>query len=167
MAHWPMAFVTLLLGAGPAVAADPSAISPPAGAHIVLRATAKGVQIYTCQAGTSGFAWTLKAPEATLFAGGRKVADHFAGPSWRALDGSVVVGEVQTKADAPASGAIPWLLLRAKSHEGEGRFTHVAFIQRRDTKGGLAPGSGCDGAHESAEARVPYRARYLFYTAPR
>ena len=55
-------------------------------------------------------------------------------------DGSVVVGEVVAKADKPESGAIPWLLLRATSHEGSGRLSTVAFIRRANTKGGAAPG---------------------------
>ena len=154
--------LTMWLLVAEAAAADPAVLAPPAGTHLLLRASAKGVQIYTCQASGGSFAWTFKAPEATLRVRGRKVADHFAGPSWRALDGSVVVGEVAAKADAPRSDSIPWLLLRAKTHEGNGRFARVAFIQRLDTKGGVAPSSGCDAGHESAEAQVSYRARYVF-----
>ena len=156
--------LALLLATGGAVA-DTAALSPPEGARVLLRTSAKGVQIYTCQASGASFAWVFKAPEATLFAGGQKVGDHFAGPSWKALDGSIVTGEVAGKADAPAPNSIPWLLLRAKSHEDKGQFAQVAFIQRVDTKGGVAPTSGCDADHNGAEARIGYSARYIFYAA--
>ncbi|MBU3537197.1 DUF3455 domain-containing protein, partial [Alkalihalobacillus clausii] len=82
------------------------------------------------------FAWVFKAPEANLFdKQNRQVGTHFAGPSWKMSD-SVVVGEAVSRADAPASGAIPWLLLKAKSHEGSGTLSTAAFIRRIDTKGG-------------------------------
>jgi hypothetical protein len=38
-----------------------------------------------------------------------------------------VVGEVIAKADAPNPGAIQWLLLRAKSHEGSGMLSAGGF----------------------------------------
>ena len=155
-----------LNGALESASADPSSVSPPAEARLLLRAVAEGVQIYTCTAQGSGVAWTLKAPEAVLRdAGGKAVAKHLAGPSWQANDGSTVVGEVAAHADAPDRNAIPWLLLRAKSHSGAGQFTEIAFIQRIDTVGGLAPTTGCDPGALGNEARIPYSAAYLFYAA--
>lgn len=154
----------LLLVAGGAAAGEP-ALAPPAGAPLLLSVAAEGVQIYACQADGTGFAWTLKAPEAALFdASGRQVGTHFAGPAWKANDGSAVTGEVIGKAEA--AGSIPWLLLRAKTHQGEGRLAAAAFIERRDTKGGLAPAGGCDAAHRGDEARMRYSATYRFYAAP-
>ncbi|MGC1650057.1 MAG: DUF3455 domain-containing protein, partial [Candidatus Sulfotelmatobacter sp.] len=45
----------------------PDAITVPAGETVQFFVTAKGLQIYTCQAGADGkFAWTLKGPEAEL-----------------------------------------------------------------------------------------------------
>lgn len=156
-----------LLGAVAPASAEESALAPPATARLLLRSAADGVQIYVCQAKGDGFAWAFKAPEATLVdETGREVAKHFGGPSWQAEDGSIVVGEVAAKADAPAKADIPWLLLRAKAHSGSGRFTTVAFIQRLNTKGGAAPEGGCDAAHQNAEARVHYSATYVFYAAP-
>ncbi len=67
---------------------------------------------------------------------------------------------------SPAQGAVPWLLLRAKSNEGAGAFASVKYIQRVDTKGGVAPSAGCDAAQAGAEARVDYSANYAFYGAP-
>ena len=78
-----------------------------------------------------------------------------------------MVGEVVGRADAPLRGAIPWLLLKAKSHEGSGVLSTVAFIRRADTKGGSAPAAGCDSARNGEQARVRYSALYQFYGAAR
>ena len=73
------------------------------------------------------------------------------------------MGEVVQR--SPVQGAIPWLLMRAKSNEGAGALAGVKYIQRVDTVGGVAPSSGCDAAHAGAEARVEYSANYDFYGA--
>ncbi|HEX4353270.1 MAG TPA: DUF3455 domain-containing protein, partial [Polyangiales bacterium] len=54
-------------------------------------------------------------------------------------------------------------LLEAASHAGHGVMADVTYVQRLDTKGGLAPASGCDAAHLGASARVNYSAVYAFY----
>ena len=149
-----------------AQAADPL-VPPPAGTRLLLEAEADGVQIYTCTAKGAGFEWVLKAPEANLFdKKGLLVATHFAGPTWKTSDGASVVGEVVTRADAPAAGSIPWLLLKAKSHEGTSGIATAAFIRRAETKGGVAPATGCDAAHPGAEVRMRYSALYQFLVAP-
>jgi hypothetical protein len=149
-----------------AALADAPSLAPPAGARVVLRSIADGVQIYACETAGNGFAWVFKAPEALLFdEAGRQLGKHFAGPSWQALDGSTVTAEVAAKADAPAAGAIPWLLLRAKTHSGTGQFAEIGFVQRVETKGGMAPATGCDAAQQGKEARMRYSATYVFYTA--
>ena len=123
----------------------------------------KGVQIYTCSDGQGGFAWRLKAPDAMLVDGeGREVGHHFAGPSWQGKDGSLVTGEVETAASGGA-GAIPWLVLRAKTHAGTGLFASVEAIVRSRTEGGVAPATGCDAGHAGAETQVPYTASYSFF----
>lgn len=161
------ASAVIAAAAGAAFAAEPL-VPPPAGAPLVLEAMADGVQIYACEAKDQGFAWILKAPEAKLTdRDGRQVATHFAGPTWKASDGSAVVGEVVARADAPGNGSIPWLLLRAKSHDGAGTFAAVAFIRRSLTKDGAAPAGGCDAAHRGTELRVAYSALYQFYGAAR
>ncbi len=155
---------TLLLLTGGVQGKEP-ALAPPAGARLLFSAAADGVQIYACETQGGVFAWAFKAPEAALFdEGGRQIGTHFAGPAWRAPDGSTVTGEVISKADP--GDAIPGLLLRAKAHQGEGRLAAVAFVERRDTTGGLAPATGCDAAHRGAEARMRYSATYVFFAAP-
>jgi hypothetical protein len=131
----------------------------------LLELVADGVQIYTCDAKEGGFGWSFKAPEANLFdRQGRQVGTHFAGPTWKIDDGSVVVGEVVAKTDAPEPGAIQWLLLRAKSHDGSGTLSAAAYIRRAETKGGVAPKTGCDASHLSEQARMRYSATYQFFS---
>ena len=156
--------IATLALAGAAQAAD-ELVPAPKGAPLLLEVDADGVQIYTCEAKDQGFAWVFKSPEANLFdKQGRQIGTHFAGPSWKFADGSVV-GEVAARADAPASGAIPWLLLKPKSHEGAGMPANVAFVRRIDTKGGAAPAAGCDAAHKGEQARMRYYALYQFFGA--
>jgi len=146
--------------------ADPAAVAPPAGAKLLLSAPAEGVQIYACQAKGQGFAWAFKSPEAALFdTDGRQIISHFAGPSWKSADGTTLVGEVTAKADAPLPDAVPWLLLKTKSHDGTGPLAKAEFIRRVDTKGGTAPSAGCDAGHAGTEARMRYSALYEFYEA--
>ncbi len=149
-----------------AVNADQTGVAPPQGSTLLLEVTADGVQIYVCEAKGSLFQWTFTAPEANLFdKEGRQIGTHFAGPTWKMADGSAIVGEVIAKADAPEKGAIQWLLLRAKAHEGQGILGEVAFIRRTDTKGGVAPTAGCDAGHVSEQVRIRYSAIYQFFSA--
>src|SRR5258707_10788523 len=124
-------------GQGPARPEVPESLKAPAGEQVILAAHATGVQIYVCQAGADQkFAWVFKAPEAELTdATGKKIAHHFAGPTWKHADGSEVKAKVAAKQDAPKveapkPEAIPWLLLNATSHTGEGILGRVTSIQR-------------------------------------
>ncbi|HUB90828.1 MAG TPA: DUF3455 domain-containing protein [Dyella sp.] len=129
-----------------------------------IEAFAKGVQIYSCKGAGGSYAWALKAPDASLSdAKGHALGKHFAGPSWQAEDGSVVVGEPLNVSPSPDPGAVTWLVLRAKSHTGQGDMASVQYIVRTRTEGGVAPPTGCDAAHAGAEVRVPYSAVYLFF----
>ena len=138
----------------------PDKLSPGASESLALVVPAKGDQIYECRDSK----WVFVAPEAELFdKAGKKIGRHYAGPHWEAADGSKVVGAVKERADAPASNAIPWLLLSTKSVGGEGAFSKVTSIQRVATAGGVAPAGDCSRA--GAKARVPYTADYYFFTA--
>lgn len=158
---------TSALAASPAVPMPdvPAAIRVPAGAKLVEKLHATGAQVYGCAAADGKFGWTLKRPDATLTdAKGGEAGKHGAGPSWTAKDGSAVTGAKVAQADAPVTDAVPWLLLKATSTTGKGRFSGVSFIQRLSTKGGKAPGTGCDAAHAGSELRVDYSADYYFYS---
>lgn len=124
----------------------------------LLMIPAAGVQIYRATADGS---FALVGPEATLFDGeGRRIGWHYQGPTWEHRDGSRIVCEVAAKSPAPASAAIPWLLLRVVSAEGEGALFRACYLHRVDTAGGVAPSGP---AAPGTEVRVPYRAVYWIW----
>jgi hypothetical protein len=144
----------------------PESLKAPAGEEVLFVTHAKGVQIYVCQVGADQkFSWTLKGPEAELKdRSGKTIVHHFAGPSWKYTDGSLVTGKVIAKQDAPKADAIPWLLLTAASHTGEGMFSQVTSIQRIHTMGGMPPEEiACDASASGKEVRSAYEADYYFY----
>jgi hypothetical protein len=161
-----MAVVFVVLGFGPVRPEVPDSLKAPAGEEVILTAHATGVQIYVCQAeARQNSAWVLKAPEAELTdATGKQVVHHFAGPTWKHVDGGEVTGKVIAKQDAPTQGAIPWLLLSASGHTGEGTLARVTTIQRIHTEGGLPPNaSDCNMSANGKESRSAYSADYYFY----
>jgi FtsP/CotA-like multicopper oxidase with cupredoxin domain len=156
-----------LVGASTAWAQEiPPSLQPPADQQRYLQVHAQGDQIYVCKSESSQFAWALKAPEAQLTdVKGQAFGRHFAGPTWQANDGSRVTGTVAMKLESPDAHSIPWLLLNVASHEGAGVLSRAKTIQRVNTKGGKAPGSGCDPDHVNQEVRAHYTADYNFYAA--
>ena len=123
--------------------------------------------MYTCSPSANGTpAWTLKAPSAKLLdAKGNEVGTHGEGPDWTSNDGSSVRGKKIAQVDAPRNDAIPWLLLQATTHQGDGVLSKVEYVQRLNTMLGKAPVAGCDAEKVGAEARVDYSADYYFYGA--
>jgi hypothetical protein len=69
------------------------------------------------------------------------------------------------KGDAPAPSGIEWLLLRAKSHQGSGVLSAVAYIRRAETEGGIAASTGFDASHISQQAHIRDSATYQFLSA--
>ena len=144
----------------------PTSLQAPAGEKLVLQTHATGWQVYTCGTGPDGKPqWTLKAPDADLHdKAGVVVGHHSAGPTWKYKDGSEVMGKAVAHADAPNAKSIPWLLLTATGHSGQGLFAKVSSIQRVHTEGGQPPPvAECDPSKTTAEARSSYTADYYFY----
>ena len=168
-------FLLLLVAVHPAGAEEqssepavPSALRVPPGHKLLIRAEAKGVQIYKSVAGTDQtLGWVLEAPLADLFSReGQKVGYHYAGPSWEAADGSTVARDqaqaVQIAAAPNTQDDIPWLLIKVQAvGDTEGTFTKVVYIQRVDTQGGKAPAEAPRRA--GTQVGVAYRATYYFY----
>ena len=120
---------------------------------------ASGVQIYRWD----GLSWVFVEPSATLFASANytgKVGTHYVGPTWQSNSGSKVVG-ARMYGCQPDTTAIPWLLLEAVSTGGPGIYSSVTYIQRVNTKGGLAPAGPGSFIGETVE--IPYTAEYYFY----
>ncbi|GAA1027265.1 DUF3455 domain-containing protein [Amycolatopsis albidoflavus] len=135
----------------------PDAIMVPAGNTEIATFQGYGVQIYGCPAG----AWTLIQPAAVLTDDGWPVAIHSKGPTWTSIvDGSSV--GAKAVASSPQPGAIPQLLLKANSNTGQGIFGTVTYVQRLNTRGGVAPGGTCS---TGAQTAVPYSADYAFWDA--
>jgi hypothetical protein len=137
----------------------PAALKVPDGNRLTGVLAADGVQTYTCADG----AWKLLEPAATLRAekgrAQRTVALHSRGPVWvSTVDGSAV--NAAAVASSPRTGTIPELLLRATATRGTGVFAGVSYIQRLDTRGGVAPTAACTGTDQIS---VPYSATYAFY----
>lgn len=147
----------------------PENLKAPPDEMLALEAAATGVQIYECAAAKdqpARFEWTLKGPEAELFdRAGKKIGKHYAGPTWEANDGGKVVGQLKARDNGPDPGAIPWLLMTAKSNSGGGVFGRTTSIQRVNTVGGTAPAEACGQAQAGRQVRVPYKATYSFYVA--
>jgi Protein of unknown function (DUF3455) len=144
--------IVLLQGKQPS-----SSVEAPAGTSLLFDAAGDGAQVYTC---TDGH-WTLKAPDAKLLdEHGQEIGTHFAGPTWKLQDGSEVKGKAIASRPAGDASSVPWLLVQAVPGSGSGKLANVLYIRRTETHGGAAPTQACT----SGEDRVPYTAKYSFYT---
>lgn len=148
----------------PAVGAAGTSLTPAADQRLWFVLHAVGTQNYVCNA--AGTAWTFVGPRAELLnEGGQVVGHHYASaagptrPAWESSDGSVVVMQ-RAGGVSVTPTAVPWLLLTAVSHSGDGRFEDVTSIQRLNTVGGVAPSAPCTAGAPSA---VPYETDYFFY----
>jgi hypothetical protein len=159
--------LTQVAQAGPPPPVVPGKIQVANGNKVFLVGHAIGVQIYSCNATSSGFAWGFVAPRANLYDDhGKLIITHFGGPTWQAKDGSRVVGQLVDFVTVDAT-AIPWVLLSAAStaagSDGD-RLVATTFIQRIATTGGLAPpAADCNATTAGTVAEVPYTADYYFW----
>jgi hypothetical protein len=142
----------------------PDQIKAPADEQVIVVAHAIGSQIYTCELSGAAYEWKLKAPGAELRdARGTLIGHHFAGPTWKHIDGSEVRGKAVAKVNSPQADSIPWLLVTATEHSGNGAFTRVTAIQRVHTKGGQPPATDCNASKQKSEVKSSYTADYYFY----
>lgn len=143
----------------------PDAIAVLSGLEPVLFVSAKGSQVYTCQAGADGkFSWTLKGPDAELRDRKDKViGQHSAGPTWKLKDGSEVTGKATAHVDSLDADSIPWLLVSVVTNAGKGQLAKVTTIQRVHTHGGKPGSDPCDESHKDAETKSSYTADYYFF----
>ncbi|MGH8772996.1 MAG: DUF3455 domain-containing protein, partial [Burkholderiales bacterium] len=58
---------------------------------------------------------------------------------------------------------IPLQLVQANPATGEGKFSGVTYIQRLNTKGGVAPSDLCNSMTAGTKKMVNYSADYVFY----
>ncbi|MFO0101076.1 MAG: DUF3455 domain-containing protein [Betaproteobacteria bacterium] len=139
-----------------------SRINVPAGHRPALRLTARGVQVFRCEARGNDSQWVFRVPEADLADdSGKVVARHGADFSFEHSDGSRLIGKVAAFDEAPSRDDLRWLLLTTTSY-GQGSFAGVRFVQRTHTKGGMPPAS-CAARERNQLLRVPFTAEFMFY----
>jgi hypothetical protein len=144
----------------------PEAVRVPIGQKLLMATTGVGEITYECREKkdmAGAHEWAFVAPVATLYGEGRKVVGkYYAGPTWESADGSKVTGKQLAVAPA-APGNIALQLVKAEPAMGQGAMQGVAYIQRLNTKGGVAPATPCDAAGKGQRQQVAYEADYVFY----
>ena len=144
----------------------PEAVRAPAGQKVMMAATGVGELTYECREKkdmVGQHEWAFVGPVATLYSAERKVVGkYYAGPTWESVDGSKVSGK--QVAVAPSSpGNIPLQLVKAEPAMGAGGMQGVSYIQRVNTKGGVAPAAACEAGNKGQRQQVAYEADYVFY----
>jgi hypothetical protein len=140
-----------------------------------------GTQNYECQpTGRLGrVGWVLFTPQATLFDDqGEQLTTHFFSPNpdesrivrvtWQDSRDTSTVWAKMTASASVDPNAIAWLKLEVVNTQpgptGGDTLTGTTFLQRLNTRGGLAPTTGCDVLSDVGhKAFVPYTADYFFY----
>ena len=147
-------------------AALPEPVRVPAGQKVMMSTTGVGEITYECREKkdmAGAHEWAFVGPVATLYSGDKKaVGKYYAGPTWEANDGSKVTGK-QLAMSPAAPGNIPLQLVKAEPAMGAGAMTGVSYIQRLNTKGGVAPAMACDAMSKGRRQQVAYEADYVFY----
>jgi len=147
----------------------PDAVKVPAGHTVAMETAAAGDITYECRAKkdmAGQFEWVFVGPDAGLKNRSGKIIGKYYGPpaTWENNDGSKVSGAQVAVAPAGA-GAIPLQLVKANPAMGAGAMQGVAYIQRVNTLGGVAPASACDAATMGQKQVVKYQADYIFWRA--
>ncbi|MEO8059993.1 MAG: DUF3455 domain-containing protein [Burkholderiales bacterium] len=147
-------------------AALPEPVRVPAGQKVMMSTTGVGEITYECREKkdmAGAHEWAFVAPVATLYSGDKKaVGKYYGGPTWEANDGSKVTGK-QAGVAPGAPGNIALQLVKAEPAMGAGAMTGVSYIQRVNTKGGVAPAMACDAMSKGKRQQVAYEADYVFY----
>ncbi|BDG02503.1 hypothetical protein AMOR_14990 [Anaeromyxobacter oryzae] len=162
----------------------PHDLQVPVGNTAFLVGHADGTQNYVCLPSSSGFAWTLFTPQATLFDDqDKELITHFFSPNpsengtiratWQhSRDASTVWAAAINNPVFVTKGAVPWLLLQVPPNgtregpTGGATLAGTTFIQRVNTHGGVAAPADCASSSDvGKKAFVPYTADYFFYKA--
>lgn len=146
----------------------PEAVRVPAGQTLKMLTTGVGEITYECREKkdmAGQHEWVFVAPVATLYGADKStVGKYYGGPTWEAADGSKVSGK--QLAVAPAGpGNIPLQLVKTDPAMGAGAMQGLSYIQRLNTRGGVAPAMTCDAAAKGQRQQVKYAADYAFYGA--
>jgi len=147
----------------------PEAVQVPTGHRVAMEAVGAGDITYECRAKkdmAGQFEWVFAGPDALLKdRSGQQIGKYFGPPAtWENRDGSKVTGA--QLAVAPAGiGDIPSQLVKANPAVGEGAMQGVTYIQRVNTRGGVAPSSPCAASNVGQKQSVKYQADYILWRA--
>ncbi len=89
---------------------------------------------------------------------------RYAALGFHTLDGSKLSG-AQVAVAPSAPGNLAFQLVKGNPATGSGAMTGVTYIQRVETKGGVAPATPCTAGNVDAKEIVKYQADYIFYKA--
>ncbi len=148
-------------------AALPDAVKVPAGHRVALETAASGDITYECRPKkdmAGQFEWVFVGPAAGMRdRQGARVGKYFGPPAtWESDDGSKVTG-AQVAVASTGAADIPLQLVKANPATGSGVMQGVTYIQRVNTRGGVAPVLPCTSASTGHTQRVAYAADYVFW----
>jgi hypothetical protein len=139
-----------------------SRIKVPSDREPVLQLSARGAQVFRCEARDGVQVWVFRQPDADLLNDrGAVVGKHGANQSFEHSDGSRLTATIVANDEAPRASDLRWLLLSTRSY-GKGAFEGVTQVQRVNTSGGMPP-DRCDKAQANSVLRVDFTADFIFY----
>lgn len=147
----------------------PEPVKVPAGHKVAMETIGVGSIAYECrvkQNAAGQYEWFFVGPDAKLTdRGGKQVGKYFGPPAtWESMDGSKITGTQVAVAPAMA-GSIPYQLVKANPASGSGAMSGITYVQRVETRGGVAPATPCGTGNLGQKQVVQYQADYIFYTA--
>jgi hypothetical protein len=145
-------------------------LAVPAGHSLAMTALGAGDLTYECKARPNmadAWEWVFAGPNAVLYdkASNKPIGKYYGGPTWEADDGSKVTGKQLAVSPSPNAASIPLQLVQAAPSMGTGAMSGITYIQRMNTKGGIAPADTCGAANVGMKKTVKYEADYLFFKA--
>lgn len=147
----------------------PTAVQVPAGHKVAMETVGVGEITYQCSAKkdmAGQFEWVFAGPDARLNdRSGKQVGKYYGPPAtWESMDGSKLTA-TQVAVAPNGTGNIPSQLVKGNPAMGSGAMSGVTYIQRVDTRGGVAPATPCAAGNLGARQTVKYQADYIFYKA--
>ena len=149
----------------------PASVQVPAGNKVAWETVGVGEITYQCSAKkdmAGQYEWVFVGPDAKLNdRSGKQVGKYYGPPAtWEAMDGSKLTAvQVAVAPNTSMSGSIPLQLVKGNPAMGSGAMQGVTYIQRVDTRGGVAPAMPCAAGNLNAKQIVKYQADYIFYKA--
>ncbi|MES2687920.1 MAG: DUF3455 domain-containing protein [Pseudomonadota bacterium] len=149
----------------------PASVQVPAGNRVAMETVGVGEITYVCSAKkdmAGQYEWVFAGPDAKLNdRGGKQVGKYYGPPAtWEAMDGSKLTAtQIAVAPNTMMAGSIPLQLVKGNPAMGSGMMQGVTYIQRVDTRGGVAPAMPCAAGNLNAKQIVKYQADYIFYKA--